>query len=183
MRAEKTEAMKAKQKEKASESLLEDKTSQATDIVQEALAITEPPSKSRAFTQESMAVNESPSQAIETAEESLAVNESPSRAIEIAEESLALNESPSRANENSKEPLGVDETPLQATDTTQEALVELSDGEILKLVREARNKINALQGTLVQKEIKTEMESIFINVSPLEKIKEIQLALGKKLTE
>jgi hypothetical protein len=72
---------------------------------------------------------------------------------------------------------------IPAGEVQAEVKIELAEKEMLKLIRIARNKIAKLEGTLVQKEIKSEMASIFINVAPLEKIKEIQLTLGIKLTE
>jgi hypothetical protein len=89
-----------------------------------------------------------------------------------------------KEQEKASESMKVDEVSGQVVEFTQEPVkVELPDEQILRLVRAARNKIAKLEGTLVQKEIKSEMASIFINVAPLEKIKEIQLTLGIKLTE
>jgi hypothetical protein len=178
MRAEKTEGMKVKQKEKARESLTFDESrSQTIEISQESQAKT--PFHAIEIIQES--ANEPPLPNIDITQETL--NEAPSPSIKITQQSLTLDEPLSQTTDIIQESLAVYESPSRATDITQESLAELSDEEILKLVRAARRRIKVLQNTMVQKEIKTEMESIFINVSPLEKIKEIQLALGKKLTE
>jgi hypothetical protein len=83
-----------------------------------------------------------------------------------------------------RESMVANETSEQEVEITQEPVkVELSDEQILKLVRVARSKVKKLECTLVQREVKMEMESIFINVAPMEKIKEIQLTLGINLTE
>ncbi len=59
----------------------------------------------------------------------------------------------------------------------------LSDEEMLELISVARNEIHKLEGTLVQSDNGTEIESIQIAESPIQKIREIQLTLGIKLTE
>jgi hypothetical protein len=89
-----------------------------------------------------------------------------------------------KEKEKASESMVANETSAQEVEITQEPIkVELSDEQILKLVRVARSKVKKLECTLVQREVKMKMKSIFINVAPMEKIKEIQLTLGINLTE
>jgi len=61
---------------------------------------------------------------------------------------------------------------------------ELSDGEILKIVRRAIKKVRELEGTMVKREIENKTgEKFIVNVLAHQKIHEIQIALGEKLTE
>jgi hypothetical protein len=71
------------------------------------------------------------------------------------------------------------EASVSVVEVQVDVKTELSDVEMLKLIRISRIKVQKLEGTLV----KTEMESIQGNANQLEKIREIQLNLGKKLTE